>query len=899
MGLGEGLGVLGQGLAAAPKPAQPTTDTSAPPPTAGAPKPGTPAPGTPTTAPTACGTTGGPCGAAPKTAPVTDNSAAPQIAGAPKPAKPTIGAADASVCGTGGPGCDRSVLGVNVRNETAGPPIGRSGLTTSCGPSGSGCAPPAPAAPAPAGSGSPLGPSNAGSGAPGGPGHTGGSGAARLNGAGSNDPSITRLATGAPGHDVLDPNQSPSSARGPPTHGHTNSATDPNAGQGSFSGLFAPGARPNAATADNTSKQQDPLTRLFVPGTPAADSSASATAKPGTTDPRDELQPAATLLGPVPGRAAPAGGTGDLRVSDQPGSGIPHSPWADAFNRADNQNAGQLAPGPETWSHNLGQRFIDGAIDSTYATVKDGTAQTLMSPQAARQESSSRYEPMLHGDFHKFIDDYWNRPGTSLAEDTKPLWSAIPGGNAIGGYTAVAAGNFVGGTAHLGANIINDYGPAAAHIDTPQQAAALGVPGHYGWQQLHEDFHKDPYGVVLEGGSVAVGALTAGAGSAEAGAIGATARGSAAGEAAAGSLARAGTSAADGGAAAATRGAARSSETAAPEATLPTGPPAPPIKPTSPGEAPPGAPSTSGRAGSDPAGTSEPAAPLNRPDAAASTTHNSRPSASDLTGRADTTGAGPGSRQSESFRGGLGPQDNCASCAEAHLNHQPLDRVGPAAPQSQKASPWRHRMESEHGPFEQTDPEHLAQRTAQAPVGSDVVVWSWEHGAEILPDGVSHAVPGTKTPEGMRYYDRDPAGSAEPPANPRAILVKPAHGTPDSAASDVTPLERHPDLVGANSKDPNGERASLTDRAKVWLSDGSEKIADLAKKFGSQDRTGDGEPWPTPAPRSAAKRTDPAGGQAPTRWCVTPGKAPGKPRGICHASTKAAPTPTWPTPQSC
>jgi hypothetical protein len=141
--------------------------------------------------------------------PVTDNATTPPITGTSKPATPVTGVADASVCGAGGPGCDRSVLG-GVHNPTPGTPGGSS--STSCGRNG--CPTPPPAAPpAP---GSPVGPSNAGTGAPGGPGHAGGSGAARLNAAGATDPNATQPAASGPKQNALDPNQSPNSARGPP-----------------------------------------------------------------------------------------------------------------------------------------------------------------------------------------------------------------------------------------------------------------------------------------------------------------------------------------------------------------------------------------------------------------------------------------------------------------------------------------------------------------------------------------------------------------------------------------------------------------------------------------------------------------------------------------------------------
>jgi len=150
---------------------------------------------------------------------VTDNSTNPQMAGPPKQAQPTGNIADASVCGAGGPGCDRSVLGTPVRDTAPGL---RGGSTGSCGANGSSCPTPPPAAPpAP---GSPVGPSNAGTGGTGGPGNVGGSGSARLNAAGATDPNATGAVAGGPKQNTLDPNQSANTARGPPAD-----PTNPNA----------------------------------------------------------------------------------------------------------------------------------------------------------------------------------------------------------------------------------------------------------------------------------------------------------------------------------------------------------------------------------------------------------------------------------------------------------------------------------------------------------------------------------------------------------------------------------------------------------------------------------------------------------------------------------------------
>ena len=139
------------------------------------------------------------------------------------------------MCGASGPGCDRSVLGAVHNPTTPGTPGG--GSSNSCGPNG--CPTPPPAAPpAP---GSPGGPSNAGTGGPGGPGHAGGSGTARLNAAGSTEPTATGPGTSGPKQNALEPNQSANTARGPPPP-----TTDPNAAPGT------PGpARPTTANPND------------------------------------------------------------------------------------------------------------------------------------------------------------------------------------------------------------------------------------------------------------------------------------------------------------------------------------------------------------------------------------------------------------------------------------------------------------------------------------------------------------------------------------------------------------------------------------------------------------------------------------------------------------------------
>jgi HNH/ENDO VII superfamily nuclease with conserved GHE residues len=231
-----------------------------------------------------------------------------------------------------GPGCDRSVVGVIAHNETAGPAGSSGDSASSCGPNGSGCSAPAPATPAAPGSGAPAGPSTAGAGGAGGPGHAGGSGTARLAGAGGTDPKTAQLFTGGPRQSVLDPNQSPNTARGPPS-------SDPTASPNSLTHLFTPGAHAGVATGVD----QAPLTRLFNPTTTPATATSGVGTPTSATDPSSGQQPPfATLLRPVPG-AHTGEGASAAPANDDPVSGAYHRLTAPG-NTPGTQPAGPLSP---------------------------------------------------------------------------------------------------------------------------------------------------------------------------------------------------------------------------------------------------------------------------------------------------------------------------------------------------------------------------------------------------------------------------------------------------------------------------------------------------------------------------------------------------------------------------
>jgi len=75
----------------------------------------------------------------------------------------------------------------------------------------------------------------------------------------------------------------------------------------------------------------------------------------------------------------------------------------------------------------------------------------------------------------------------------------------------------------VGGHLINRWGPGAAGIDTPQKAAALGIPGHYAGQP-GQDYQHDPIGTALEdlgAASLPFGGEAAGAGEVGAAEVGA------------------------------------------------------------------------------------------------------------------------------------------------------------------------------------------------------------------------------------------------------------------------------------------------------------------------------------------------------------------------------------------
>jgi hypothetical protein len=150
--------------------------------------------------------------------------------------------------------------------------------------------------------------------------------------------------------------------------------------------------------------------------------------------------------------------------------------------------ADQFAPlGGTPWSRAINQSQIDAtsrgprvptALDSSQIAVAAAVdpayqAYSVASnPQAATQESQNRWGATGHFDFKRVGADYWNNPGTALAQDVQSLVrsqnplaiaavdtvdkltegkssQAYAATSAVGLYPVALAGNAVGGVAHL------------------------------------------------------------------------------------------------------------------------------------------------------------------------------------------------------------------------------------------------------------------------------------------------------------------------------------------------------------------------------------------------------------------------------------------------------------------
>jgi len=505
--------------AATPKPAPPAaspTNATTAPEITGAPKPAKPTPDAPTQ--TTCGTTGGPCGSAPKTVPVTDSSAAPPITGTPNPAK----------------------LDAHAANGAATPTRDPDGSPGSCGP---GCPAPPPATPAAPGSGAPTGPSNAAGGGTGAAGHAGGPGAGRLDASvGSVDSNAAQLLAGGLRQKLLDPNQSPGAARGPPPPASTAAPTDPSqADPNAVNPLLPRRALPAGQSA--TAPSTDPL-----------EGSAGLTKVPAQPDPGNGLSPPAAAFNARVDQKIKA-------FQDQTGIpmdkiGIPFEP-----------------------SRRVALGLVDGALNAGY----EGTT-VAANPQAAAQASSSRWSSLLHGNPNALADDYWNHPGTALAQDTNTLKSntlgraasatatqLIPGASTIMSSPVAAAwiGDTAGGMAHTALNVGKRYVPAlaytAANIATGGAAsAATKALGIDPYAQIKTDYKRDWAGALTEDVSAAMMFIP---GLGEAGAAGTAARATGTARAATTAETAAATDAAA--AAAATKAAAGEANAATPQAAIP------------------------------------------------------------------------------------------------------------------------------------------------------------------------------------------------------------------------------------------------------------------------------------------------------------------------------------------
>jgi len=434
---------------------------------------------------------------------------------------------------------------------------------------------------------------------------------------GSVDSRAAQLLAGGPRPKLLDVNQSPGAARGPPTPGRTTQSTD-------------------------STVEPDSLTRLFAPGKPTA-TNTGATANPNTS----EQQPSFTqLLRPVPGKASPAaatsnadllqGAAGLAKVPAQPDPGNGLSPPAAAFNARIDHNIKVFQDQTGIPMDKIGMPFepsrrvalglVDGALNAGY----NGTT-VAANPPAAAQASSSRWSSLLHGDPSTLAEDYWNHPGIALAQDTNTLRSTtlgraasdaatqlIPGAASVMSNPVAAAwiGDTAGGMAHTALNVGKRYVPAlaytAANLATNGAAAAVTTAlGIDPYAQIKHDYQRDLAGTLTEDTSAAMMFIP---GLGEAGAAGTAARATGAAKAATTAETAGAADAAT--AATATKAAAGEANAATPQAAIPHGPPKPVVQEPEPAGTPTGPRSASGpltsgvgtrapaeRAGNRPTGT--------------------------------------------------------------------------------------------------------------------------------------------------------------------------------------------------------------------------------------------------------------------------------------------------------
>jgi hypothetical protein len=130
----------------------------------------------------------------------------------------------------------------------------------------------------------------------------------------------------------------------------------------------------------------------------------------------------------------------------------------------------QLAPADE-----IAATLIDPAFQA---------AAVMHNPRATAQASQDRWGPALDGNLAKLGSDYWNNPGTALAQDlyglqnnSNPFKAAagiavtVATNGVVNPYTLALGGNLAGGFAHMTYHFDRRYMPVMA----AGAATALGI----------------------------------------------------------------------------------------------------------------------------------------------------------------------------------------------------------------------------------------------------------------------------------------------------------------------------------------------------------------------------------------------------------------------------------------
>jgi hypothetical protein len=253
--------------------------------------------------------------------------------------------------------------------------------------------------------------------------------------------------------------------------------------------------------------------------------------------------------GPPPGSDPLAGVPGVPQLAGPGQGGL--TPWAQAYNDSPVGQAitrtvapGSMIPGV---IGQVNKNFAQGPIDGLANAGYEGTAVTLH-PGTAAQDSTGRWSNALDGHPGQLLNDYWNHPGQSLAEDTQTLTQAHPtltrmlttaaAGTSLGSAASILTnpvgaayvGDTAGGLAHLGYTETRRWGPVLAAA-APGGAAVMTAAGTDPLANVKADYNRDPAGALTQdlttAGTIAggfAGGAEAGAAEAGAGEAGAAAR---------------------------------------------------------------------------------------------------------------------------------------------------------------------------------------------------------------------------------------------------------------------------------------------------------------------------------------------------------------------------------------